>query len=103
MTCSRIRILATSTFGSPGVPSVDNYEAGHFIESVVIPKAAIKGQVINNSWFEDAIPDSTYDAYATTYNVLFVSTFVLSGLGTYLFVRELTGGLAGEVSDLGVA
>jgi hypothetical protein len=26
-----------------------------------------------------------------SYNVIFLSTFVLSGLGTYLFVRELTG------------
>jgi hypothetical protein len=36
-----------------------------------------------------------------SYNLLFLSTFVLSGLGTYLFVRELTGSdLAAFVAGL---
>jgi hypothetical protein len=36
-----------------------------------------------------------------SYNLLFLSTFVLSGLGTYLFVRELTGdGRAAFVAGL---
>jgi hypothetical protein len=44
------------------------------------------------------------DNVVLAYNLLFLSTFVLSGLGAFLFVREVTGSpVAGFVAGLGFA
>jgi hypothetical protein len=58
---------------APGVPRVDSYEADYFIEEVVIPRQTNGAQVVNQSFIVVGSLDSFYDAYATRYNVLFVS------------------------------
>jgi len=58
---------------APGVARVDSYEAGYFIDEVVTLRRPIRAQVINQSFITDNPVDVFYDAYAATYNVLFVS------------------------------
>jgi hypothetical protein len=70
--------VANNFYGSspgmaPGVPRVDSYEAGYFINHLVISNKPIAGQVVNQSFISNSQLDGAYDAYAATYNVLFVS------------------------------
>lgn len=55
-----------------GVPSVDNYEAGYFLNNIIVPRTAIPARVVNQS-FTAGGTEAVYDAYAVRYNVLFVS------------------------------
>jgi hypothetical protein len=58
---------------APGVPEIDSYEAGYFINQVVVADAPISAQVINQSFITSSPLDSFYDGYAAKRNVLFVS------------------------------
>ena len=61
---------------APGVPRVDNYEANYFVQNVIVPLVPIRGQVVNQSWIifsGSPSADTFYDAYANSFNVLFVS------------------------------
>jgi hypothetical protein len=58
---------------APGVARVDSYEAGHFINDIIVPQAGIKAQVVNQSFVLQTSADTFYDTYAALYNVLFVS------------------------------
>ncbi len=65
-----------SVFGpgvATGVARVDNYEAGHFINNVIVPQVATRAQVVNQSFISNISYDTVYDAYAARFNVLFVS------------------------------
>ncbi len=67
---------ATGTGMAPGVPRVDSYEAGYFIETVLTNQQPIAGRVINQSFIltEPSAPfDPVFDSYAATFDVLFVS------------------------------
>ena len=96
---------------APGVPRVDNYDAGYFIESIVIPLTPIPAQVVNQSFISPTVNyDTSYDAYATLYNVLFVSGMnnapdtppspgsCYNGLGVGVFTTNTTSSI-GPTSD----
>jgi hypothetical protein len=60
------------------VAHVDNYDSDYFYEEIVVKNTAIQGQVVNQSFVFGPVPstnaiDATYDNFAATYNVLFVS------------------------------
>ena len=62
---------------APGIPSVDNYDAGYYINTIIIGMQPTRAQVINQSFIINSAPsitiDPLYDDYAAMYNVLFVS------------------------------
>ena len=58
---------------APGVSRVDSYEAGYFINSIVVPQVAVRARVVNQSFVSTVSYDTFYDAYAVRFNVLFVS------------------------------
>ena len=62
---------------APGVPRVDSYDADYYFMNIVVNKIATPARVINQSFVFSSEPstaiDPIYDAYAATYNVLFVS------------------------------
>ena len=61
---------------APGIPVVDNYEAGYYINTIIVNKQPTRARVINQSFIlnsESSTIDLLYDDYATIYNVLFVS------------------------------
>lgn len=62
---------------APGVPTMDNYEAGHFVNSFVVALQPFRARVINQSFIFDGMPstsiDPFYDAYTARHDVLFVS------------------------------
>lgn len=67
-------------FGLPGgvamgVQHVRNYDAQHYMDSVLTPLASQPDMVVNNSWVGDvsSARDLLFDNYAATRNVLFVS------------------------------
>jgi hypothetical protein len=65
-----------STGPAPGVLHVDNYEAGHFLNTIVPNQTAIAAKVVSQSFVlgaEESTSDRNYDRYAARYNVLFVS------------------------------
>jgi len=72
-----IYLFGTSTGVAPGVTSVDSYDAGYFINSVVFLNQPIRARVINQSFIitevASTIVDPYYDAYTELYDVLFVS------------------------------
>jgi len=57
---------------APGVPRVDSYDAGYFVNFIITPKVGIAGRVVNQSFIGGGT-ESAYDSYATKFNVLFVS------------------------------
>ncbi len=62
---------------APGIPIVDNYDAGYYINAIIISNQPTRAQVINQSFIINSVPSTTidplYDNYAVMYNVLFVS------------------------------
>lgn len=60
---------------APGVRHVRNYDAGSYYSLVIVPKLAQADCVVNQSWIQpgDTNLQNNFDAYAATYNVLFVS------------------------------
>ena len=59
---------------APGIPIVDNYEAGYYINTIILNKQPTRAQVINQSFIlNTTVYDLPYEDYAATYNVLFVS------------------------------
>jgi hypothetical protein len=61
---------------APGVARVDNFEASHFYDAVIVPQAGLAAKVVNQSFvFADPSPsaDRTYDNYAARFGTLFVS------------------------------
>ena len=67
----------TSGGVAPQIAHVENYEATHFYESVVLVSASTSGQVVNQSFvFTPAsatVADQNYDNYAAQHGTLFVS------------------------------
>lgn len=64
------------TFGAgvaPGVSRVDSYDAGHFLNDIILLSKPIVARVVNQSFVLETSADTFYDAYAHRYNVLFVS------------------------------
>lgn len=66
---------------APGIASMDNYEAGHFLNTVVPTLTAIRARVVNQSFVAGALPpaatvETQYDNYVATYN-----TVIASGAG----------------------
>lgn len=67
---------------APGVASVDNYEAGYFVTTIIPSLTAIRAQVVNQSFVGGlSLPlgqssESQYDAYVASYN-----TVIVSGVG----------------------
>lgn len=63
----------------PGVASVDNYEAGHFLNTIVPTLSAIRAGVVNQSFVVGgslptiATIESQYDNYIATHNKMIVS------------------------------
>lgn len=64
---------------APGIVSLDNYEAGHFLNTLVPSLTAIRAQVVNQSFVVGgslaavAALESQYDNYVATYNTVIVS------------------------------
>ena len=64
---------------SPGIASLDNYEATHFAITLVPSLAPIRARVVNQSFVGGlSLPlgqstESQYDTYAATYNIIIVS------------------------------
>ena len=58
---------------APGVARVDSYEAGYFINNLIVPLTGIPARVVNQSFVSNEPLDIFYDAYAARFNVLFVS------------------------------
>ena len=70
-----LNFYGASSGVAPGVSRVDNYDAGYFINTVVTLQLPIKAQVVNQSFVlpTGQSADTSYDAYAAMFNVLFVS------------------------------
>ena len=69
---------------APGVAHVDNYEANHFYQSVIVVGLAIPAKIVNQSFIFGSSPpqatlDTQYDNYAVQNNTLFVSGVGNSG------------------------
>ena len=61
---------------APGVPHMDNYEAGFFSAELVPAQTAFGAKVVNQSFtYTSQVPtvDRDYDDYAARFNVLFVT------------------------------
>jgi hypothetical protein len=63
---------------APGVASVDNYEAGHFLNTVIGNQTAIRARVVSQSFVTASGPSGTvveaqYDNYVATHNTIIVS------------------------------
>jgi hypothetical protein len=60
---------------APGVSRVDSYDAQYFFDTVITNNRPMQARVINQSFiFSPSVEiDASYDHYAATYNVLFVS------------------------------
>lgn len=63
---------------APGIASVDNYEGGHFFNTVVPTLTAIRARVVNQSFVTGSLPppttvESQYDNYVATHNTLIAS------------------------------
>ena len=67
------QFYSTDSVGvAPGVPRVDSYDAGYFINFIITPQAGIAARVVNQSFINGGT-ESAYDAYAAKFNILFVS------------------------------
>jgi hypothetical protein len=56
-----------------GVSRVDSYDAGYFVNDIILLSKPIAARVVNQSFVLETSADTFYDAYAARYNVLFVS------------------------------